>query len=80
MPWQALTEVVGVLTFGAKKYVPWGWVNVDNAVERYDAALMRHWVAYKRGETKDPESGKHPLAHLVCDGLFLLAFAIGKTR
>nr|DAI64034.1 MAG TPA: hypothetical protein [Caudoviricetes sp.] len=35
-------------------------------------------VAYRKGETKDEESGLHPLAHVIWNGLALLYFAIKK--
>ena len=58
-------EMVDVLTFGAKKYTPDNWKNVDD-LSRYIDAAMRHIAAYRRGETHDDESGLHHLAHAMC--------------
>lgn len=68
-------EVVGkVLTFGAKKYEPNNWQKVDNPVNRYYAAAMRHLMAWREGEEKDPESGLNHLAHVATNIMFLMHF------
>lgn len=72
LPLDSLREVVKVLEYGAKKYSADNWQKVDK--ERYKEALWRHWVAYNQGEKVDPETGISHLAHLLCDGLFLLWF------
>lgn len=72
LPFRALEGVVGVLTFGATKYRPHGWRGVDNAVERYRDALLRHVAAYMQGEWMDPETGLPHLAHAATNALFLL--------
>lgn len=74
LPTTPLAEVVGVLTFGALKYSADGWHHVPEPRARYYAAALRHIVAYQRGETVDPESGHHHLAHAVCCLLFLMWF------
>jgi hypothetical protein len=63
VPWHALDELVEVLTYGARKYSRDNWQHVAPFKERYTAAAFRHLVAYSRGETVDPESGLHHLAH-----------------
>ncbi|MBP3622001.1 MAG: hypothetical protein J6J16_09605 [Lachnospiraceae bacterium] len=68
-------EGVGeVLTFGAEKYEPNSWQKVEDAENRYYAALFRHLMAYKRGETVDQESGLSHLKHIACNAMFLLHF------
>ena len=68
-------EGVGeVLTFGAEKYEPNSWQKVEDAENRYYAALLRHLMAYRRGETVDPESGLSHLKHIACNAMFLLHF------
>ena len=66
IPVHAEAEFVDVLTFGATKYAPNQWRDVEDARERYTAAAMRHLAAYRMGETHDIESGKHHLAHAMC--------------
>lgn len=68
----ALQEYVRVLTHGAKKYAPGNWRKVPDARQRYFAALMRHVFAWWTGESTDPDSGLHHLAHAMCCLTFLL--------
>lgn len=78
LPFKALKEVVEVLTYGAKKYAPDNWKKVPDARRRYIDAGFRHFTAYASGETHDPETGKHHLAHAICCLLYLVAFDLGE--
>ncbi len=78
LPFKALKEVVEVLTYGAKKYAPDNWKRVPDARRRYIDAGFRHFTAYASGETHDPETGKHHLAHAICCLLYLVAFDLGE--
>jgi len=69
---RANEEVINVLTFGAGKYADNNWRELDDAHKRYYAASRRHLAAYKKGETIDPESGFHHLAHAICCLNFML--------
>jgi hypothetical protein len=80
VPFKAMTEVVDVLTYGAKKYAPDNWKKVPDARRRYIDAGFRHFTAYASGEKLDPETGKSHLAHAMCCMLFLLAFDKGEDR
>lgn len=71
LPTHLVEACVKVLTFGAKKYEPNNWQNVENGRDRYYAALMRHIVAWHNGEVVDPESGIEHLAHAMCNLVFL---------
>jgi hypothetical protein len=55
-----------VLTFGAAKYSPDNWRKVEDAIERYTAAALRHINARRSGEYLDPESQKPHMAHAMC--------------
>ena len=68
----ALEGVAEILTFGAKKYAAHSWKTVPDASDRYLAALMRHLVAYSKGELVDPESGQSHMSHAACNALFIL--------
>lgn len=68
----ALWLVGMVGTFGAKKYTDKGWKAVDNAIERYLSALLRHYMKYKMGEEIDTESNLPHLAHLAWNALAVL--------
>lgn len=78
LPMDVLEEVVEILTMGARKYTPDNWKYVDNAENRYYAALMRHLVAWRKGEKMDPESGKNHLAHVGCCLIFLHYFDLHR--
>jgi hypothetical protein len=71
LPLNPIEDIVKVLTFGATKYGPNNWRGVENAKERYFAALLRHIVAYRKGEYKDPETGLPHIAHALCNLVFL---------
>lgn len=71
IPVHAEAELVDVLTFGASKYGPENWRNVEPLQSRYLAAALRHIAAYRMGETNDIESGKHHLAHAMCCMAFI---------
>lgn len=65
----ALWGVGLVGTFGAKKYTDNGWQEVDNGIERYLSAMLRHYLNYKNGEELDPESGLPHLSHMAWNAL-----------
>lgn len=66
---KALWGVGLVGTFGAKKYSDRGWRLVDNAVERYLSAMLRHYLNYKNGEELDRESNLPHLSHMCWNAL-----------
>jgi hypothetical protein len=70
IPWRAITAVAGIYAYGAKKYAANSWREVpldpdtgETPAERYFNAMMRHLIAWKKGEWIDPESGHSHLAH-----------------
>jgi hypothetical protein len=89
MPWAQLEEVVRVLMGdgpdkgGAAQYGRWNWQKGAGDSDfqlRTRNSLTRHVVAYLQGERKDPVTGLHPLAHAVCNCLFLMYYdGKGKT-
>jgi hypothetical protein len=74
LPVSELEDIIGVLSYGAKKYGDDNWKSVTTPRRRYFAAACRHVFAWWRGETFDPESGLHHLAHAGCSLLFLVWF------
>ena len=80
LPIECVEDVVKVLTMGASKYAPNNWQLVENANERYYAALLRHLSAWRQGESVDPESGLNHLAHVMCNITFLLWFEKEKEK
>jgi hypothetical protein len=71
LPLGPVEEVVEILTYGAEKYGPNNWQMVEDWRDRYFAALMRHLIAWRKGERDDKESGLPHLAHALCNLTFL---------
>mgnify|MGYP006921352461 CR=1 FL=1 len=80
LPLLSLVEIARVLTFGAEKYAPNSWQNVENAVERYSNALLRHLASIQDGEIYDQESGLLHWSHVGCNALFLIWLTIKKEN
>ena len=67
--------VAEVLTFGAKKYQPNSWQNLEDAERRYEDALLRHLSAHRKGELTDSETGLSHLKHAATNIMFLMHFS-----
>lgn len=78
LPWDALELAARVMQHGLEKYEEGTWKDVPSI--EYEDALLRHVVAYMRGEYFDPDSQLPHLAHAVCCGLILLANASPALR
>jgi predicted HAD superfamily Cof-like phosphohydrolase len=71
---KALLDVGYIGTFGARKYTPNGWKEVDKLYERYSSALLRHMFAAMSSRVKDiydNETGRLHLAHVAWNALAL---------
>jgi hypothetical protein len=73
LPTRPLTDVARVLEFGMRKYGRDNWRKGMQWTRLIDASL-RHLMAYKEREDKDPETGLSHLAHAACGLLFLLEY------
>lgn len=80
LPLSDLEDVVKVYTFGAKKYAPNSWRNLPDGMERYKAALLRHLVAFDKGEEFDEESQLPALAHMAWNAIAMLAIWHDKMK
>ena len=76
VPWESVEEIVKIYTHGAIKYGDNQWQGVEP--DRYFGALMRHLIAWRKGEIKDPDSGLPHLAHVGWNIFALLWFEINK--
>ena len=75
LPYDALEEIVKVLQFGAAKYARGNYANGSGLeYTRVLNSLMRHILAFARGEDIDPETGLSHMAHAGCNVLFLLHY------
>lgn len=65
--------VVKILTMGCDKYGPNNWRGLieKDGINRCYAALIRHIMAWRKGEKTDPESGHSHLYHAACNLYFL---------
>lgn len=59
----AIEKLGTVLGFGAEKYSVGNWRGLEDINGRFLDSMMRHLVAYHKGEKVDPESGESHLAH-----------------
>lgn len=59
----ALSAILQVGAFGAKKYSMGGWKHVPNGFARYQDAQFRHWLYRASGEEHDSDSQLPHLAH-----------------
>lgn len=73
LPFGAVDRIVEVLNFGAQKYAPNNWQNLQDFEARYFAAALRHLSKHAQGEAVDSESGLSHLAHAACCLVFLLS-------
>lgn len=69
---KALVDVGQIGTFGARKYTPNGWKEVDRLCERYMSAMLRHTMAVLDSTPFDNETGRHHLAHVAWNALAIL--------
>lgn len=79
VPPSAVKGMAEVLTFGARKYKPNNWQQCEEP-ERYLAAMLRHIEAWRSGETTDPDSGMHHLAHAMTNMAFMLDLGYNPTN
>lgn len=73
IPAKALEEVAKVYGFGAQKYARRNWEKGLNWCRVY-GAILRHAMAWMRGETLDPETGLHHMAHAAFGCLALVEY------
>lgn len=79
LPFDAVEEVVRVLDYGAQHYGAHNWRR-GIAYSRLLSAAFRHLAAFARGRRTDPATGRHHLAHAVCELLFLLEFELNYSH
>lgn len=81
IPPPALEAEAWVFGLGAQKYGAYNWREHTVSASVYQAAALRHLLAWWNGEGTDPESGQSHLAHArACLGILLDAGACGKLN
>lgn len=74
-----LTAVCRVWEFGANKYEKSNWKKVDNAIDRYTNAMLRHLIAEDSKMTDDESRCLHA-AHVAWNALARLHFILTQDR
>jgi len=69
---ECIEGMAEVLTFGAKKYKANSWQNIKDPIDTHYAALLRHLLAWRKGEINDSETGFSHMKHVLTDAMFLL--------
>jgi hypothetical protein len=78
---RTLEGVSEILTFGARKYAAHSWQHVEDGINRYEAAAMRHKLARMKGEEFDRESGQRHILHELCSLMFVAELqALAKEK
>lgn len=70
VPPSAIEGLAKVVTHGARKYKENNWRKGE--IARYEAALMRHFIAWRKGEQFDLDSGFHHMEHILTNAAFIL--------
>jgi hypothetical protein len=77
---RAIEAVSHVSHFGATKYAWRGWENVDDGINRYTDAMVRHLITEGKGETLDPDSGLLHAAHTAWNALARLELILKEQE
>lgn len=75
---RAISLVAAVSAFGASKYAWGGWRDVDDGVNRYSDAMVRHLGYEAEGESVDPDSGLLHAAHIAWNALARLELLLNQ--
>lgn len=77
---RAISAVATVSAFGASKYAWNGWRGVDDGVNRYTDAMVRHLGYEAEGEVLDPDSGLRHAAHAAWNALARLELLLSQEE
>lgn len=77
---RACMAVGNISTFGAKKYAWAGWEQVDDGINRYSDAMVRHMMKEAMGEEVDPDSNMMHAAHTAWGALARLELILREKE
>ena len=69
---RAMRKVAEVSAHGEEKYTYGGWRYVNNGVDRYKEALVRHLISIEEDEYNDMDSDLSHYAHLAWNAMAVL--------
>lgn len=72
LPYEAVLEGIKAMEFGAQKYGPDQWREVDMKPVDFLNALERHLLAYKAGDRLAEDSQVSHLGHIIANCAILL--------
>ena len=75
LPPEWFEHLAAVLTKGAVKYEPRNWEK-GMPWSKVAGPLLRHYLAFLKGEERDKESGELHTAHIAVNALFLLVYQL----
>ena len=77
---RAIELVAAVSAFGASKYAWRGWEGVDDGINRYSDAMVRHLAREGQGEVLDPDSGLLHAGHVAWGALARLELMLREME
>lgn len=77
---RAIELVASVSAFGASKYAWKGWEGVDDGVNRYTDAMVRHLISEGKGEVLDSDSGLLHAGHSAWNALARLELMLREEE
>ena len=75
LPFDAIEEIGRVYTIGARKYEDRNWEKGIKYM-RIVGAILRHLIAWVRGDTFDPENGQRHSAAVAWNAIALVAYEL----
>ena len=82
--WEVIEGIARTMSYGKKKYNESpddsNWKKVEHGEHRYFAAMMRHFLADKKGEVLDLESGLEHLDHFLFNAMAYVWFKRRKNN
>lgn len=80
LPLQEVEDIVRVYHAGAKKYGANNWQHLENGMQRYKAAMLRHLMEFENGNEFDAETGCRHLAQVAWNAIAMLYLSKHKEE
>ena len=80
LPIPLMEKLVEVYEFGANKYGPNTWQELEDGEDRYLGAMFRHLNAHMKGEKLDPESKLFHVQHMAWNAIAIMYCVLNKEE